>query len=76
MASLRPRCPRAEAALRHSSQADTYMAKDWAAELSGQITALLRSQLAWMGVPVYSSGLPAEMKALDYACGPGVVSAV
>lgn len=58
---------------------DAYDHKPWFAKVNQQVTDALRARLDWVGIPftnVGSSSSDKEVRLLDYACGPGLMSRV
>ncbi|RVD87336.1 uncharacterized protein DFL_001577 [Arthrobotrys flagrans] len=49
----------------------SYDSLDWQKKLTGQIKSFIQRQAAWLAL---SSPPTTDVKLLDYACGPGVVS--
>ena len=60
------------------SVTDTYDAKPWWAEVNQKVTESLQARLDWAGIPWANvgSGGDREVRQLDYACGPGLMSRV
>ena len=57
---------------------DHYDSKPWFAKVNQKVTDELQSRLDWLGVPLANLGSSndKEVKLLDYACGPGIMSRV
>lgn len=58
---------------------DSYDSKPWFAKVNQQVTEELQSRLDWLGIPlanVDSTSNDRQVKLLDYACGPGIMSRV
>jgi hypothetical protein len=61
--------------------ADAYDNKPWFAKVNQQVTDELRNRLDWIGIPFANVGPNSndhenEVRLLDYACGPGLMSRV
>ncbi|KAF2659386.1 S-adenosyl-L-methionine-dependent methyltransferase [Lophiostoma macrostomum CBS 122681] len=58
---------------------DSYDSKPWFAKVNQQVTEELQSRLDWLGIPlanVDSVSNNRQVKLLDYACGPGIMSRI
>ncbi|EOA90913.1 uncharacterized protein SETTUDRAFT_101730 [Exserohilum turcica Et28A] len=56
---------------------DSYDSKPWFAKTNNLVTDALRSDLAWIGVPLGAGeARTAEIRLLDYACGTGLMTRV
>lgn len=57
------------------AHARKYTAEPWQQEMIAQLTTFLSGQADWLGLPpVSADGKP--VRVLDYACGPGTVTAI
>lgn len=58
----------------------SYDDKPWFAKVNQQVTDALRGRLDWVGIPFANitpdSKEDKEVRLLDYACGPGLMSRV
>ncbi|KAF2263428.1 S-adenosyl-L-methionine-dependent methyltransferase [Lojkania enalia] len=58
---------------------DAYDSKPWFAKVNQLLTDNLRNRLDWIGIPFVNTGSnssPEEIRFLDYACGPGLMSRI
>lgn len=58
---------------------DAYDSKPWFAKVNQQVTDFLRARLDWVGIPLSDPVFPSsstEVRLLDYACGPGLMSRI
>lgn len=62
----------------YSSISDAYDSKAWFATVNNQVTEALRSDLAWVGIPLANTGDSdvGDVRLLDYACGTGLMTRV
>ncbi|KAF2116578.1 S-adenosyl-L-methionine-dependent methyltransferase [Lophiotrema nucula] len=61
------------------SISDAYDNKPWFTKVNQQVTEELQARLEWIGIPLVNTGSPTdvkEVKFLDYACGPGLMSRI
>ncbi|KAF2798879.1 S-adenosyl-L-methionine-dependent methyltransferase [Melanomma pulvis-pyrius CBS 109.77] len=58
---------------------DSYDKFPWFAKVNQQVTDALRGRLNWLGIPLANTGSSSdveEVRLLDYACGPGLMSRI
>ncbi|KAH7116937.1 S-adenosyl-L-methionine-dependent methyltransferase [Dendryphion nanum] len=57
---------------------DAYDSKPWFAKVNQQVTDYLRARLDWVGIPFVNteSSSTKDVRLLDYACGPGLMSRI
>jgi len=62
----------------YSTIGDSYDDKPWFAKVNQLVTDTLRDRLSWIDIPFAntSSNPSPEVRLLDYACGPGIMSRV
>lgn len=56
------------------AHARRYTSEPWQQEMMAQLATFLSREADWLGLPSVSGGRP--VRVLDYACGPGTVTAI